>query len=32
MSFATEWRLYVFLVRLLAFCLILFGVFDKNRR
>jgi hypothetical protein len=31
-SFATEWRVYVFVVRLLAFCTILYGIFDKNRR
>jgi hypothetical protein len=31
-TFATEWRVYVFVVRLLAFCLILYGIFDKNRR
>ena len=31
-SFATEWREYVFLLRLVAFCLILYGIFDKNRR
>ncbi len=31
-SFATEWREYVFLLRLLAFCLILYGILDKNRR
>ena len=31
-AFATEWRVYVFVVRLLAFCLILYGIFDKNRR
>ena len=31
-AFATEWRIYVFVVRLLAFCLILYGIFDKNRR
>ena len=28
---ATEWRVYVFVVRLLAFCLIIFAIFDKNR-
>jgi hypothetical protein len=32
LSFATEWREYVFLMRLLAFCLILYGIVDKNRR
>ncbi len=31
-SFATEWRVYVFVVRLLAFCLILFAILEKNRR
>lgn len=31
-AFATEWREYVFLIRLVAFCLILYGIFDKNRR
>jgi hypothetical protein len=31
-TFATEWRVYVFVVRLLAFCMILYGVFEKNRR
>ena len=31
-AFATEWRVYIFVVRLLAFCLILYGIFDKNRR
>jgi hypothetical protein len=30
--FATEWREYVFLLRLVAFCLILFGIYEKNRR
>lgn len=29
---ATEWRVYIFVVRLLAFCTILYGVFEKNRR
>ena len=29
---ATDWRVYVFLVRLAAFCLILFGIAEKNRR
>ena len=28
---ATEWRVSVFVIRLLAFCLILYAVFDKNR-
>jgi hypothetical protein len=31
-AFATEWRVYVFMVRLLAFCLIVYGIFEKNRR
>jgi Ca2+/Na+ antiporter len=31
-AFATEWRVYVFVLRLLAFCLILYGIFEKNRR
>ena len=30
-SFATEWRTYVFVVRLLAFCVILYAIFEKNR-
>lgn len=29
---ATEWRVYVFVIRLLAFCMILYGIFEKNRR
>jgi hypothetical protein len=29
---ATEWRVFVFIVRLLAFCLILYGIVEKNRR
>lgn len=29
---ATEWREYVYLLRLGAFCLILYGIVDKNRR
>jgi hypothetical protein len=32
LTFATEWRVYVFAVRLLAFCTILYGIFEKNRR
>jgi hypothetical protein len=28
---ATEWRLSVFAIRLVAFCLILVGIFVKNR-
>ena len=31
-AFATEWRVYVFTVRLVAFGLILYGIYDKNRR
>ena len=31
-AFATEWRVYVFVVRLLAFCMILYGIIDKNRK
>ena len=31
-AFATEWRVYVFVVRLFAFLLILFAIFEKNRR
>jgi hypothetical protein len=30
-TFASEWRVYVFVVRLFAFCLILYGIFEKNR-
>jgi Family of unknown function (DUF5985) len=30
-ALATEWRVYVFMFRLLAFCLILYGIFEKNR-
>jgi hypothetical protein len=29
-AFATEWREYVFLLRLGAFCLIIYGIFEKN--
>ena len=31
-AFATEWRVYVFVLRLVAFSLILFGIYEKNRR
>ena len=31
-AFATEWRVYVFVVRLIAFVIILYGIFQKNRR
>ena len=27
-----EWRAYVFMLRLLGFCLILYGIFEKNRK
>ena len=30
--FATEWRVYVYLVRLTAFSVIIGGIVDKNRR
>jgi hypothetical protein len=30
-AFATEWRVYVFVLRLLAFCMILYAIFEKNR-
>jgi hypothetical protein len=29
---ATEWRVWVFVVRLVAFCLIAYGIIEKNRR
>ena len=29
---ATEWRVYVFVLRLVAFSLILYGIYEKNRR
>ena len=32
LSFATEWRVYVFVLRLLAFCIIIYGILEKNRR
>jgi hypothetical protein len=32
MEGADEWRAYIFLVRLGAFCLIIYGIVDKNRR
>jgi hypothetical protein len=32
LPFATEWREYVYLLRLFAFCVILYGIADKNRR
>lgn len=31
-SYATEWRVYVFALRLLAFCTIIYGIVEKNRR
>ena len=31
-AFATERRVYVFMIRLLAFCMILYAIFEKNRR
>ena len=31
-AFATEWRVYVMSVRLVAFSLILYAIFEKNRR
>ena len=31
-AFATEARVYVFVVRLFAFCTILYAIFEKNRR
>ncbi len=31
-QFANEARVYIFGLRLVAFCLILYGIFDKNRR
>ena len=31
-AFAREWQVYIFVLRLLAFCLILLGIFEKNRR
>jgi hypothetical protein len=31
-SLATEWRVYVFVVRLAAFCFILVGIYEKNRQ
>ena len=31
-TFATEARVYVFVIRLVAFCMIVFGIFEKNRR
>ena len=29
---ASEWRIYIFVLRLVAFCLILYGIVDKNRK
>ena len=31
-TYATEWQVYVFALRLLAFCTILYGIFEKNRK
>ena len=31
LPFATEWREYVYVLRLLAFCTIIYGIVDKNR-
>jgi hypothetical protein len=31
-ALATEDQVYVYVVRLLAFCTILYGIFEKNRR
>jgi hypothetical protein len=31
-AFATDQRIYVFVMRLLAFCVILYAIFEKNRR
>lgn len=31
-AFADEWRVYIFVVRLLAFLVIIYGIFEKNRR
>jgi hypothetical protein len=30
--YATEWRTYVFVLRLAAFCTILYGIVEKNRK
>ncbi|MCC7010298.1 MAG: hypothetical protein IT184_15935 [Acidobacteria bacterium] len=32
MPLATDWRVYVFGVRLAGFCLMLFGIYEKNVR
>jgi hypothetical protein len=32
LSSASDWRVSVFALRLFAFCLILYAIFDKNRR
>ena len=29
---ATDWRVSVFVLRLVAFCVILYAIFEKNRR
>ena len=31
-ALADEWRPYIFAVRLLAFVVIIYGIFEKNRR
>jgi O-antigen/teichoic acid export membrane protein len=31
-AYATEWRVYIFALRLLAFVVIIYGIFEKNRR
>ena len=31
-AFADEWRVYIFAIRLLAFLVIIYGIFEKNRR
>lgn len=31
-ALASEWRVYVYVMRLLGFCLILYAIVDKNRR
>lgn len=31
-AFASEWRVNIFILRLIAFCVILYAIFDRNRR
>jgi len=31
-AFATEWRVYVFAVRLVVFCMIIYGIVEKTPR